>query len=94
MEEWLYNLIGYALYIVLGFLSTVFVYFILKRSVLGRFWAAFVMGIIGSVLGGFLLDDIFRKLTQVFNINVLSSVFFSCVLIWFYSVVAPGGRKK
>jgi len=94
MEEWLYNLIGYALYIVLGFLSTVFVYFILKRSVLGRFWAAFVMGVIGSVLGGFLLDDIFRRLTQVFNINVLASVFFSCVLIWIYSVVAPGGRKK
>ena len=94
MEEWLYNLIGYGLYIVLGFLSTIFIYFILKRSVLGRFWIAFVMGIIGSVLGGFLLDDVFRKLTSVYNINILASVFLSCVLIWFYSLVAPGGRKK
>jgi len=49
MEEWLYNLIGYALYVVIGFLSAIFIYFILKRSVLGRFWAAFIMGIIGSL---------------------------------------------
>lgn len=94
MEEWLYNLIGYALYVVIGFLSAIFIYFILKRSVLGRFWAAFIMGIIGSVLGGFLLDNIFRKLTEVYNINVLSSIFLSCVLIWFYSLAAPGGRKR
>lgn len=94
MEEWLYNLIGYALYVLIGFLSAIFIYFILKRSVLGRFWAAFIMGIIGSVLGGFLLDNIFRKLTEVYNINVLSSLFLSCVLIWFYSLAAPGGRKR
>jgi len=94
MEEWLYNLIGYALYVVIGFLSAIFIYFILKRSVLGRFWAAFIMGIIGSVLGGFLLDNIFRKLTEVYNINVLSSLFLSCMLIWFYSIAAPGGRKR
>ncbi len=94
MEEWLNNLIGYALYIGIGFISTIFVYFILKKNVLGRFWAAFIMGIIGSVLGGFLLDDIFRKLTEVYNINILSSLFLSCLLIWFYSLAAPGGRKK
>jgi uncharacterized membrane protein YeaQ/YmgE (transglycosylase-associated protein family) len=94
MEEWLSNLIGYALYVGIGLISTIFVYFILKRSVLGRFWAAFIMGIIGSVLGGFLLDDIFRKLTEVYNINILSSLFLSCVLIWLYSLAAPGGRKR
>ena len=94
MEEWLSNLIGYALYVGIGLISTIFVYFILKRSVLGKFWAAFILGIIGSVLGGFLLDDIFRKLTEVYNINILSSLFLSCVLIWLYSAVAPGGRKK
>ncbi len=94
MEEWLNNLIGYALYIGIGFISTIFVYFILKKNVLGRFWAAFIMGIIGSVLGGFLLDDIFRKLTEVYNINILSALFLSCLLIWFYSLAAPGGRKK
>ena len=94
MEEWLNNLIGYALYIVIGFISTIFVYFILKKNVLGRFWAAFIMGIIGSVLGGFLLDDIFRRLTEVYNINILSALFLSCLLIWFYSLAAPGGRKK
>ena len=94
MEEWLNNLIGYALYIGIGFISTIFVYFILKKNVLGRFWAAFIMGIIGSVLGGFLLDDIFRKLTAVYNINILSALFLSCLLIWFYSLAAPGGRKK
>jgi uncharacterized membrane protein YeaQ/YmgE (transglycosylase-associated protein family) len=93
MEEWLYNLIGYGLYVGIGFLSAIFVYFILKKPILGKFWAAFILGIIGSVLGGLLLDDIFRKLTDVFNINILSAVFFSCVLILFYSLVTPGSRK-
>ena len=94
MEEWLYKLIGYALYVFVGFLSAVFVYFILKRRVLGRFWAAFVLGIIGSVLGGFLLDDIFRRLTDVYNINILAALFLSSLLIWLYGAVAPGGRKR
>jgi uncharacterized membrane protein YeaQ/YmgE (transglycosylase-associated protein family) len=91
MEPWLVHVIGYALYIGIGFVSTIFVYYILRKSVLGRFWAAFVMGIVGAVLGGFLLDDAFRRLTEVFNINVLSALFLSCVLIWFYSIIAPGG---
>ena len=94
MEEWLRNLIGYGLYVVIGFLSAVFVYFILRRRVLGRFWLAFIMGIIGSVLGGFLLDDIFRKLTDIYNINVLAALFFSCILILLYSFAAPGGKRK
>jgi uncharacterized membrane protein YeaQ/YmgE (transglycosylase-associated protein family) len=94
MEEWLYNLIGYGLYVGVGFLSAIFVYFILKKPILGQFWTALILGIIGSVLGGFLLDDVFKKLTDVFNINILSSVFFSCVLILVYSLVTPGSRKR
>jgi uncharacterized membrane protein YeaQ/YmgE (transglycosylase-associated protein family) len=94
MEKWLYDLIGYSLYVGIGFLSAIFVYFILKKPVLGKFWAAFILGIIGSVLGGFLLDDIFRKLTDVYNINILASVFLSCVFIMFYSLVTPGNRRK
>jgi uncharacterized membrane protein YeaQ/YmgE (transglycosylase-associated protein family) len=93
MDKWLYDLIGYGLYVGIGLLSAIFVYFILKKPVLGRFWVAFILGIIGSVLGGFLLDDVFRRLTDVYNINILASVFFSCVLILFYSLVTPGGKK-
>jgi uncharacterized membrane protein YeaQ/YmgE (transglycosylase-associated protein family) len=94
MEKWLYDLIGYGLYVGIGFLSAIFIYFILKKPVLGKFWAAFILGIIGSVLGGFLLDDIFRKLTDVYNINILASVFLSSLLIMFYSIVTPGNRRK
>ena len=94
MEEWLYDLIGYGLYVGIGLLSAIFIYFILKKPVLGKFWVAFILGIIGSVLGGFLLDDIFRRLTDVYNINILASVFFSCVIILLYSLAAPGGGKR
>jgi uncharacterized membrane protein YeaQ/YmgE (transglycosylase-associated protein family) len=94
MEKWLLDLIGYSLYVGIGFISAVFVYFILRKKVLGRFWAAFIMGIIGSVLGGYLLDDIFRWLTDVYNINVLASLFFSCILILFLSAVTPGEKRK
>jgi len=93
MDEWLFKLIGYSLYVGVGFLSAIFIYFILRKSMLGKFWAALIMGIIGSVLGGFLLDDIFKILTDVYNINILASTFFSCILIWIYSLAAPGGKK-
>jgi uncharacterized membrane protein YeaQ/YmgE (transglycosylase-associated protein family) len=93
MEEWLYKLIGYGMYVGIGFISAIFVYFILKKPVLGKFWAALILGIIGSVLGGFLLDEVFKRLTDVYNINVLSAVFFSCVLVFFYSLVTPGSRR-
>jgi uncharacterized membrane protein YeaQ/YmgE (transglycosylase-associated protein family) len=94
MEPWLVRLIGYWLYLGIGFASTIFVYYVLKKRVLGKFWAAFVMGILGSVLGGYLLDGLFRRLTDVANVNVLSSLFLSCLLIWFYGVIAPGGGTK
>ena len=94
MEEWLYDLIGYGLYVGIGFISAIFVFFILKKPVLGNFLVAFILGIIGSVLGGFLLDDIFKRLTDVYNINVLASVFFGCVIILLYSLVTPGTGKR
>ena len=94
MEDWLYNLIGYALYVVVGIISAFFVYFILNRKVLGRFGVAIIMGIIGSIFGGFLLDDVFKKLTDIYNVNVLAALFLSIILIWLYSTVAPGGKKK
>jgi len=94
MDEWLFKLIGYSIYIGVGLLSAIFIYFILRKSMLGKFWAAFIMGIIGSVLGGFLLDDIFKTLTDVYNINILAATFFSCILIWMYSLAAPGGKRR
>ncbi len=94
MDAWLIRVIGYGLLVGIGFLSAVFIYFILKKTVLGKFWTAFIIGVIGSAMGGFLLDDIFKKLTDVYNINILASLFFSCVLIWFYSLVTPGGKRK
>jgi len=94
MDAWLIRVIGYGLLVGIGFLSAVFIYFILKKTVLGKFWTAFIIGIIGAVMGGFLLDDIFKKLTDVYNINILASFFFSCILIWFYSLATPGGKRK
>ena len=94
MEEWLKNLIGYGIYIGIGFLSAVFVYFILKKKVLGRFWLAFIMGIIGSVLGDRYLHEIFEKLSDIYNVNMLAALFFSCILILVYSLAAPGGKRK
>jgi uncharacterized membrane protein YeaQ/YmgE (transglycosylase-associated protein family) len=94
MEEWLGKLIGYGLHIGIGFLSAIFIYFILRRRVLGKFWLAFIMGIIGSVFGNFLLDDIFETLSDILNVNVLAALFFSCILILLYSFAAPGGKRK
>jgi uncharacterized membrane protein YeaQ/YmgE (transglycosylase-associated protein family) len=94
MEEWLFDLIGYSMYVGIGFLSAIFIYFVLRKKVLGKFWAALLIGIIGAVLGSFLLDEFFRKLTDVYNVNILSALFFSCILIWVYALATPGGKEK
>jgi uncharacterized membrane protein YeaQ/YmgE (transglycosylase-associated protein family) len=94
MEEWLKRLISYGLYIGIGFLSAVFIYFVLKRRVLGKFWLAFIMGIIGAVLGDRYLDKIFRQLSDIYYVNVIAALFFGCILIFIYSIAAPGGKRK
>ncbi len=45
-------------YLTIGVAAAVFFYFVLKKPVLGKFWGAIIVGLIGSFLGG-LVDQLF-----------------------------------
>ena len=75
-------------YLTVGFASAIFIYFILKRQVIGKFWGALVIGFIGSFLGGVIYDtfpEIFRRLADFNDVNIFAAAAFSLLLIWVFS---------
>ena len=78
-------------YFAVGFATAVFYAFILRKPVLGRFWGALIVGLIGSFLGG-LIDQLFANiiafLSDFNSVNVFSSLITSLVLIMIFSKVS------
>jgi len=75
-------------YLTVGFAAAIFIYYILKRNVPGKFIGALVVGFIGSFLGGFVyqsFSDIFDRLADVNDVNIYATLFTSIVLIWLLS---------
>ena len=75
-------------YLTIGFAAAIFIFYILKRNVPGKFIGALVVGFIGSFLGGFVyqsFSDIFNSLADFNDVNIYAAVFTSILLIWFLS---------
>ena len=75
-------------YLTIGFASALFIHFVLKRRVLGKFWGALIVGFIGSFLGGVVyqaLPEFFKKLSDFNDVNVFSALAISLLLIWLFS---------
>ncbi len=75
-------------YLTVGFAAAIFIYYILKRNVPGKFIGALVVGFIGSFLGGFVyqsFSDIFDRLADVNDVNIYAALFTFIVLIWLLS---------
>ena len=75
-------------YITIGLAAAIFCHFVLRRRVLGEFWGALIVGLIGAVLGG-LLDQVFARLIERlahFNtVNLFAAGFCALALIWVLS---------
>ena len=78
-------------YFTVGFACAVFFAFILKKPLLGRFWGALIVGLIGSFLGG-VIDQVFSKviafLTDFNSVNIIAATITSLIMIWFLSKVS------
>jgi uncharacterized membrane protein YeaQ/YmgE (transglycosylase-associated protein family) len=78
-------------YIAIGLACAVFYVFILRKPVLGRFWGALIVGLVGSFLGG-LIDQLFSGviafLADFNSVNVFAAVITSLVLIIIFSKVS------
>ena len=87
--KWLYLNVGLT-YLTIGFASAIFIYYVMKRPVLGRFWGALVVGLIGSFLGGVIYQSvpaIFEFLSDFNDVNVFAAFSCSLLLIWVLSKV-------
>lgn len=75
-------------YVTIGLASAVFFFFVVKKPLLGKFWGAIIVGLVGSFLGG-LVDNIFANVIQYladFNsVNVFAALSTSLLMIWLLS---------
>ncbi len=78
-------------YFTIGFACAVFFTFIVKKPLLGRFWGALIVGLIGSFLGG-LIDQIFADaisyLADFNSVNVFAASLTALFMIWVLSKVS------
>lgn len=88
---WLYYLNVGLTYLTVGFAAAVFFYFVLKKPILGNFWGALVVGLVGSFLGGlidYLFNNIIKLLADFNSVNIFSAVTVSMLMIWVLSRVS------
>lgn len=74
-----------------GALAGLFVVKVMKKPILGNVWGGVVIGIIGSVLGGFFLDPLIMLLsfllTNKLNVNFVASTLGALIVLWiFYKI--------
>ena len=82
---WFYYFTVGLTYATIGIGSAVFYFYILKKPVLGKFWGALIVGLIGAFLGG-LIDQIFsgiiKYLSDINSVNVFASLATSLFMMW------------
>ena len=77
------------IYLVVGFAVALFFYFVLKKSVIGRFWGALIIAIVGSFLGGavdYFFSDIIGTLSNLAEaVNIFPALLISFLILWLFS---------
>jgi hypothetical protein len=80
------------IYFLIGFGIALFFVFILKKRVLGKFWGALLVAVVGAFLGGiieFFFADIIQKLSNLLNaVNVFPPVISAFILLVIFSKVS------
>lgn len=74
-------------YLTIGFAAAIFIFYVLKRPILGHFWGALIIGLIGSFLGGVIASTraaqrLFAFLVDFNDVNVFAAAGCSLILIW------------
>ena len=91
----MFPLVNVALtYVTIGLAAAIFAHFVLRRPVVGGFWAALIVGLVGAALGG-LLDQVFanviERLASFNSVNVFAAGFVALLLIWAFGKLS--GQK-
>lgn len=84
------------IYFIIGFAIALIFCFIFKRDVLGHFWGALIIALVGSFLGGvieFIFAPVIEYLSNINNsVNIFPPIIASIFLLWIFSKVSD--RKK
>ena len=69
-----------------------FFFYWLRKDLLGRFLGAFLVGLLGCILGSFLLNNILKKTVDLLqrglyisNVNILASIIGGYALLYLYN---------
>ncbi len=80
------------IYFLIGFAVALIFCFLLKKPLLGRFWGALIVGLVGSFLGGFIgnvFSGVIDTLANLFNsVNIFPPIITAIIVIWIFSKVS------
>ncbi|MGC8765277.1 MAG: hypothetical protein ACP5QT_05260 [Brevinematia bacterium] len=76
------KVLSISIQVLVGIVSGVYFVKVVKKPVFGHIWGAMVVGIIGSVLGGFFLDKIIEFMVN----NILTVNFVACFIGAFFFI--------
>lgn len=72
-------------YATIGLAAAIVAHYLMKQRVVGGFWIALVVGLIGAVMGGLLdqlLFDVIERLGNFNSVNVFAAGGMALLLIW------------
>ena len=79
------------IYFLIGFSLALYFVFVLRKKMLGKFWGALVVSVVGAFLGGiieFFFADIIATLSNLLNaVNIFPPIITALLLLWIYSKV-------
>lgn len=82
------------IYFLVGFALALYYVFILRKKLLGRFWGALLVSVVGAFLGGiieYFFSDIIAKLSNLMNaVNIFPAIITALLLLWIFSKVNRG----
>jgi uncharacterized membrane protein YeaQ/YmgE (transglycosylase-associated protein family) len=82
------------IYFLIGFAIALYYVFILRKRMLGRFWGALLVSVVGAFLGGiveYFFSDTIAKLSNLMNaVNIFPAIIMALLLLWIFSKVNRG----
>ena len=80
------------IYVIVGAGLGWFFYYWLRKDLIGKFVGAFLVGLLGCILGSFLLGEILKKIIgllqngfHISNVNILASIIGGYILLYLYN---------
>ncbi len=78
-------------YFLIGFACALILYFIFRKHVIGKFWGALIVGLVGSYIGGlidYFFKDVFAWLSNINSVNIFPPIITSFILLWIFSKIS------